>query len=151
MFHSSQSEAAILSIHFSSHCLAAIPLAMGGSESAPVGSESSYGNQQGESLKEFLAKVNDTVPTAFLTHYEATWREEVESTGARATARAGTSALDSDGPSVASAHSMATSGHSPLVWSESVLHFVITKACQPVVLICVNNFLTYLFLWGVGR
>ncbi|XP_055293533.1 uncharacterized protein LOC129563827 [Moschus berezovskii] len=50
---------------------------------------------------EFLAKINDTIPSALLPHYEAAWRKEAESTGARAAARAGTSASGSDSPFVA--------------------------------------------------
>ncbi|XP_045020504.1 melanoma-associated antigen B2 isoform X2 [Bubalus bubalis] len=44
-------------------------------------------------VMEFLAKVNDTVPDAFLAQYEESFRQEVESTGARAAARVGISAL----------------------------------------------------------
>ncbi|XP_043315448.1 melanoma-associated antigen B2-like [Cervus canadensis] len=56
---------------------------------------------------EFLTKVKDSVPDALLPHYEEAWREEVESTGARAaasiglsaSARHGTCASASAGPS----------------------------------------------------
>ena len=54
---------------------------------------------------QFLAKVKDSVHPAFLLQYEEAWREEVETTGARSEARAGTSASTS-------AHSRATSSHS---------------------------------------
>ncbi|XDB67029.1 hypothetical protein ABFV05_020645 [Capra hircus] len=42
---------------------------------------------------QFLTKVNDLVPNALLPYYEEAWREEIESTGARAETRAGTSSL----------------------------------------------------------
>ena len=80
-------------------------------------------------------------------HYEATWREEVESTRARAAAAflpgrwwpfCGQCPL----------HGRTWPLISPLVWYESVLYFVIRKACQPVFLICINNFSTYPFLAG---
>ncbi|XP_008509159.2 melanoma-associated antigen B1-like [Equus przewalskii] len=51
---------------------------------------------------EFLAKVNDTVPSAFLSHYEEALRDEEERAQARAAARAAT-------PATASARSRATS------------------------------------------
>ncbi|XP_047620120.1 melanoma-associated antigen B4-like [Phacochoerus africanus] len=54
---------------------------------------------------EFLAKVNDTVPSAFPPHYEEALRDEEERAQARAAARAGTGAM-------ASARSRATSSHS---------------------------------------
>ncbi|XP_024844870.1 melanoma-associated antigen B2-like [Bos taurus] len=50
-------------------------------------------------VMEFLAKVNDTVPDACLAQYEESFRQEVESTGARAAARVGTSALGMAGTS----------------------------------------------------
>ncbi|MXQ99705.1 hypothetical protein E5288_WYG021808 [Bos mutus] len=78
-------------------------------------------------VMEFLAKVNDTVPDAFLAQYEESFRQEVESTGARAAARVGTSALgmagtSSSGMAGTSASGMAgmsawvTAGMSASVW-----------------------------------
>ncbi|XP_052519705.1 melanoma-associated antigen B2-like [Budorcas taxicolor] len=58
---------------------------------------------------QFLTKVNDLVPNALLPYYEEAWREEVESTGARAAAGTGPSALASAGPSA-----LARSGTSAL-------------------------------------
>ncbi|XP_070317946.1 melanoma-associated antigen B2-like [Odocoileus virginianus] len=46
---------------------------------------------------EFLSKVNDLVPDASLPHCEEAWREEVQSTGARAAASIGLSASASHG------------------------------------------------------
>ena len=43
-------------------------------------------------VMEFLAKVNDTVPDAFLAQYEESFRQEVKSTGTRSAARVDTSA-----------------------------------------------------------
>ncbi|KAM8896573.1 melanoma-associated antigen B4 [Lycaon pictus] len=54
---------------------------------------------------EFLAKVHDTVPSAFLPHYEEALRDEEERAQARATAKAASATK-------ASAHSRATSSHS---------------------------------------
>ena len=54
---------------------------------------------------QFLAKVKDLVHPALQPQYEEAWREEVESTGARGAARAGTSASTS-------ARSRATSSRS---------------------------------------
>ena len=54
---------------------------------------------------EFVAKIHDTVPTAFPTWYEEALRDEEERAQARAAARAGTGAM-------ASARSRATSNHS---------------------------------------
>ncbi|XP_055249814.1 melanoma-associated antigen B2-like [Moschus berezovskii] len=48
---------------------------------------------------QFLTKVNDAVPDALLPHYEEAFREELESTGARAADSAGPSASASAGPS----------------------------------------------------
>uniref|UniRef100_A0AC11BWU8 Uncharacterized protein n=1 Tax=Ovis aries TaxID=9940 RepID=A0AC11BWU8_SHEEP len=48
---------------------------------------------------QFLTKVNDLVPNALLPYYEEAWREEIESTRARAAAGTGPSALASTGPS----------------------------------------------------
>ncbi|XP_060992029.1 melanoma-associated antigen B2-like [Dama dama] len=48
---------------------------------------------------EFLAKVNSSAHTALPPNYEEAWREEVESTRARAAASAGPSASASAGPS----------------------------------------------------
>ncbi|XP_060992463.1 melanoma-associated antigen B2-like [Dama dama] len=49
---------------------------------------------------EFLAKVNDTVPAAFLEHFEESSGEVVDSTSARAVASVGTSASGRAGTSV---------------------------------------------------
>uniref|UniRef100_A0A452F4H1 MAGE domain-containing protein n=1 Tax=Capra hircus TaxID=9925 RepID=A0A452F4H1_CAPHI len=48
---------------------------------------------------QFLTKVNDLVPNALLPYYEEAWREEIESTGARAAAGNGPSALARSGTS----------------------------------------------------
>ncbi|XP_055419394.1 melanoma-associated antigen B2-like [Bubalus kerabau] len=78
-------------------------------------------------VMEFLAKVNDTVTDAFLAQYEESFRQEVESTGARAAARVGTSAsgmaaTSASGMAATSASGMAgmsawvTAGMSASVW-----------------------------------
>ncbi|XP_024844921.2 melanoma-associated antigen B4-like [Bos taurus] len=56
---------------------------------------------------QFLAKVKDSVHPALQPQYEEAWREEVESTGARGAARAGTSA--STRPGTAASASAGTS------------------------------------------
>ena len=78
---------------------------------------------------QFLAKVKDSVNPALLPQYEEAWREEVESTGARDAARAGTSA--STRPGTAASASLALllqplctpgphpTAHLALVWSEA--------------------------------
>ncbi|XP_027391168.1 melanoma-associated antigen B2-like [Bos indicus x Bos taurus] len=52
---------------------------------------------------QFLAKVKDSVHPAFLLQYEEAWREEVETTGARSEARAGTSASTRPGTAASAA------------------------------------------------
>ncbi|XP_055421890.1 melanoma-associated antigen B2-like [Bubalus kerabau] len=52
---------------------------------------------------QILTKVNDSVPDTLLPHYEDSWREEVESSGAKAAAGTGPSASVSTGPHLASA------------------------------------------------
>ncbi|NP_001070518.1 melanoma antigen family B, 4 [Bos taurus] len=70
---------------------------------------------------QFLAKVKDSVHPALQPQYEEAWREEVESTGARGAARAGTSASTRPGAAAsaaagrsasATAHPRAASSHS---------------------------------------
>uniref|UniRef100_A0A8C6DD33 MAGE domain-containing protein n=1 Tax=Moschus moschiferus TaxID=68415 RepID=A0A8C6DD33_MOSMO len=68
---------------------------------------------------EFLAKVNDTVPAAFLPHYGESFRQVVESTGARAEARIGTSASGMAGTfawATAGTSTWASAGTSASVW-----------------------------------
>ncbi|XP_044792401.2 melanoma-associated antigen B2-like [Bubalus bubalis] len=48
---------------------------------------------------QILTKVNDSVPDTLLPHYEDSWREEVESSGAKAAAGTGPSASTRPGPS----------------------------------------------------
>ncbi|XP_044793102.2 melanoma-associated antigen B2 isoform X1 [Bubalus bubalis] len=52
---------------------------------------------------QFLAKVKDSVRPALQPQYEEAWREEVESTGARGAARAGTSASTRPGTAASAA------------------------------------------------
>ncbi|XP_070640233.1 melanoma-associated antigen B2-like [Bos indicus] len=61
-------------------------------------------------VMEFWAKVNDTVPDACLAQYEESFRQEVESTGARAAARVGTSASGMAGTSASGMAATSSSG-----------------------------------------
>ena len=54
-------------------------------------------------ILQFLAKVKDSVHPALQPQYEEAWREEVESTGARSEARAGTSASTRPGTAASAA------------------------------------------------
>ncbi|XP_045020353.1 melanoma-associated antigen B2-like isoform X1 [Bubalus bubalis] len=58
---------------------------------------------------QFLAKVKDSVRPALQPQYEEAWREEVESTGARGAARAGTSASTRPGTAASAAASRSVS------------------------------------------
>lgn len=99
---------------------------------------------------EFLAKVNYTVPTAFLPPLSGDLERGRREHWSQGCSQGWHFYLGQWWPYCGQCpiHGRIQPLVSPPVWSETVLHFVIRKACQPVFLICVNNFLTYPFLAG---